>query len=128
VKNLISKVKDPDFHNKLVVTFGSNILSYHLKTPTKDNKLSSVEHFPDTKKYPYFMMLPEVASYIYNVVEIIYSMQHSQWCKLVRPDSGYKVFIDTQTQNYAIKEDHIIVFDDVQSLTAKVRHYQMIFL
>jgi len=43
-----------------------------------------------------------------------------QWCKLVRPDSGYKVFIHTETQNYAIKEDHIIVFENVQSLKEKV--------
>jgi hypothetical protein len=122
VKTLISKVKDPDFHNKLVVTFAANILSYHLKTPTKDFKLSSVVHFPESKKYSNHLMLPEVASNIDNVVEVIFSTHHSQWCKLVRPDSGYKVFIDTQTQNYAVKEDHIIVFDDVQSLTAKVKH------
>jgi hypothetical protein len=62
------------------------------------------------------LMLPEVAYHIGNVVEEIYFMQHSQKCNLVRPDSGYTVFIDTQTQNYAVKKDHIIVFDDVQSL------------
>jgi hypothetical protein len=43
-----------------------------------------------------------------------------QWCKLVRPGSGYKVFFNTETQNYAVKENHLFVFDDVQSLKEKV--------
>jgi hypothetical protein len=45
---------------------------------------------------------------------------NAQWCKLVRPGSGYNVFISTETQNYAVKEDHIIVFNNVQSLKSKV--------
>jgi len=43
-----------------------------------------------------------------------------QFCKLVKTDSGYKIFNNSETQNYAVKEDHIIVYDDYQSLKEKV--------
>ena len=43
-----------------------------------------------------------------------------QRCKLVRPESGYKVFNSTETQNYAVKNDHVFVFDNVQSISEKV--------
>jgi hypothetical protein len=46
--------------------------------------------------------------------------QKTQWCKLVRSGSGYKVFVNAETQNYAVKEDHIVVYDNVQSLKEKV--------
>jgi hypothetical protein len=60
VKTFIRPVKDPYFRNKLVVTFDLNILSFTLKTPTKDNKLASVNHIRDSKKYENYMMLPQV--------------------------------------------------------------------
>jgi hypothetical protein len=44
----------------------------------------------------------------------------TQYCTLVRPESGYTVFINAETQNYAVKEDHIIVYDGLQSLKEKV--------
>jgi hypothetical protein len=48
-------------------------------------------------------------------------------CKMVRPGSGYKIFNNSETQNYAIKDDHLIVYDDFQSLKEKVRHFQILF-
>jgi hypothetical protein len=38
----------------------------------------------------------------------------------VRPGSGFKVVPSNDTQNYAVKEDHLFVFDDVTSLKEKV--------
>jgi hypothetical protein len=38
----------------------------------------------------------------------------------VRPGSGYKVVTSNGTQNYAVKEDHLIFYDDVRSLKEKV--------
>jgi hypothetical protein len=49
-----------------------------------------------------------------------FSNHQTQWCELIRPDSGYKVFNSTETQNYAVKEDHIFVFDNILSLREKV--------
>jgi hypothetical protein len=43
-----------------------------------------------------------------------------QWCKLVRPGSGFKVVPSKDTQNYAVKGDHLFVYDDVISLKEKV--------
>jgi hypothetical protein len=65
VKTFIRPVKDPDFHNKLVVTFGLTILSFTLRIPTKDNKLASVDHLKESKKYQNSLMLPEV-KYLYG--------------------------------------------------------------
>jgi hypothetical protein len=120
LKNFISKVKDPGFSNKLVVTFEFSILSYELKTPTKDNKLTSVEHIKEGENYANYILFPEVAYYLVIYASNILHLTNAQWCKLVRPGSGYNVFINSDTQNYAIKEDHIIVFDNVQSLKSKV--------
>jgi hypothetical protein len=60
VNNFVRKVKDPGFKNKLVVNFDLNIISFELKTPTKDYKLSSVEHRAEGKKYAQALLLPEV--------------------------------------------------------------------
>jgi hypothetical protein len=40
---------------------------------------------------------------------------------MVRPGSGYAIFNNSETQNYAVKEDHLIVYDDFQSLKEKVK-------
>jgi len=64
LKNFISKVKDPGFSSKLVVTFELSILSYELKTPTKDNKLTSVEHIKEGEKYANYLLFTEVAYYL----------------------------------------------------------------
>jgi hypothetical protein len=57
---LVSKVKDPGFRSKLVITTKLMALSYELKRPTTDNKLSSVEQNKEGKKYAKFLKLPEV--------------------------------------------------------------------
>jgi hypothetical protein len=53
-------VKDPGFSSKLVITTKIRVLSYELKRPTTDNKLSSVEQNKEGKKYAKSLKLPEV--------------------------------------------------------------------
>jgi hypothetical protein len=38
----------------------------------------------------------------------------------VKPGNGYKVVPSNDTQNYAVKGDHLFVYDDVTSLKEKV--------
>jgi hypothetical protein len=119
VKGFLSKVKDPAFRKKVVITLRVSVFSFELQTPTKDYKLMSVPLNKDQQKYSKFIKVPEVTKLICEyLVEIL--LKHLQWCKMVRPDSGYKVFINTETQNYAVKEDHLIIYDDFQSLKEKV--------
>jgi hypothetical protein len=60
VKTLVNKVKDPGFSSKLVITTKIRVLSYELKRPTSDNKLSSAEQNKEGKKYAKSLKLPEV--------------------------------------------------------------------
>jgi hypothetical protein len=57
---IISSVKNPGFRNKLVVTFKISVCSFELKSPSRDNKIFSVEHFKEGKKYSNYLKLPEV--------------------------------------------------------------------
>jgi len=61
MKGFLSKVKDPAFQKKVVITLRVSIFSFELQTPTKDNKLMSVPINKDQKKYPRFIKVPEVA-------------------------------------------------------------------
>jgi hypothetical protein len=60
MKTFISKVKEPAFRKKIVITLRVSILSFELQTPSKDNKLTSVAHNKDPKKYPKFLKVAEV--------------------------------------------------------------------
>jgi hypothetical protein len=60
IKGFISKVKEPAFRKKVVITFRVSILSFELQTPSKDFKLMSVAHNKDPKKYPKFLKISEV--------------------------------------------------------------------
>ncbi|XP_065350581.1 chitinase-3-like protein 1 [Cloeon dipterum] len=42
-----------------------------------------------------------------------------EWCELAK-DPTYQLVKNAETQNYAIKSDNIFIFDDQESLTAKV--------
>jgi hypothetical protein len=44
------------------------IPSFELKTPTKDNKLTSVEHLKEGKKYANFITFTEVAHFTFYLV------------------------------------------------------------
>jgi hypothetical protein len=61
VKGFLSKVKDPVFRKKIVITLRVSVFSFELQTPSKDYKIMSVPHKKDQKKYPKFMKVPEVA-------------------------------------------------------------------
>jgi hypothetical protein len=58
IKNLISRVKDPLFSRRLLLSFNIWILSYQLKNP-KDNKIG-VDHVPGGRKYFPNLKLHEV--------------------------------------------------------------------
>jgi hypothetical protein len=58
VKNIISKVKDPLFSKRLLLTFDIHIMCFQLKNP-KDEKIG-VDHVRDGKKYAMFFKLNEV--------------------------------------------------------------------
>jgi hypothetical protein len=58
VKNIISKVKDPLFSRRLLLTFDIHIMCFQLKNP-KDEKIG-VDHVRDSKKYAMFFKLNEV--------------------------------------------------------------------
>jgi hypothetical protein len=60
VKTLIGNVKDPGFRKKLVVSFRLDVISFELKSPTKDNKINSVAHIKEPKKYSQFLKMNEV--------------------------------------------------------------------
>jgi len=61
IKGFISKVNEPAFRKKVVITFRVSILSFELQTPSKDYKLMSVAHNKDPKKYPKFLKISEVS-------------------------------------------------------------------
>jgi len=42
---------------------------------------------------------------------------------LVKEGGGYKVVRNPETQNYAVKDGHVIIYDDEDSIKAKVLAY-----
>ncbi|CAB3361614.1 Hypothetical predicted protein [Cloeon dipterum] len=53
-------------------------------------------------------------------------LKMSEWCELTK-DPAYQLVKNAETQNYAIKSDNIFMFDDQESLTAKVEEINQIF-
>jgi len=61
VNSLMSKVKDPGFRHKLVITFNIDANSFELITPMKNNLISSVQHNKEPTKYSTWLKLSEVS-------------------------------------------------------------------
>ncbi|XP_065348949.1 uncharacterized protein LOC135945286 [Cloeon dipterum] len=98
ISELMTKIKKgSEFRRKLVLTIQPNYKNYEL-SDQKTLKIGTV--FVKNSKMQKSLIM-------------------SEWCKLIK-DPSYQLIKNASMQNYAVKANNLFIFDDQESLTAKV--------
>ncbi|CAB3370952.1 Hypothetical predicted protein [Cloeon dipterum] len=99
IGDLQRKIKKSDeFLRKIILNTDPYYYSYELTNP-KEGKIGT--------------------EYVKTSKEIKERIGMSEWCKLIK-DPTYKLVKNIDTQNYAVRQKHLFIFDDYQSLRAKI--------